>query len=173
MIEAKVQGIPDVNAALREIVPKLRVRAIRNALAAGARLVRNSARGNTPVLNMGNPASAQAVRRGVRRVGTVKRAISVRTSKLAKRRGDIGVFVAVRPAKAGARGARNPNDPFYWRWLNFGFTPRAKHRGAGRAQPGRRFLERGAAMLGQALQVFISTIGPQIAKLNKPKAPAP
>ena len=34
--EAKVQGLPDLRAALQGIVPKLRRRALRNALAAGA-----------------------------------------------------------------------------------------------------------------------------------------
>jgi HK97 gp10 family phage protein len=55
-----------------------------------------------------------------RKPGTVKQAIRVRTSKADRRAGDVGVFVNVRPAKAGQRGAKNPNDPFYWRWLEFG-----------------------------------------------------
>ena len=181
MIEAKVVGLPDLRAALQGVVPKLRVRAIRNALAAGAREVQKAARAATPVIS---PA-APAVRRGWRKPGTVRKAISVRTSKLARRAGSVGVFVNVRPAKgarygavtvgpvfrtrvrvlkrASQRGARSPNDPFYWRWLNFG----ARHmRGAG-------FLERGAAMLPQALAVFTARLPVIIGKLNRPKAPAP
>jgi len=160
MISAKVHGIPDMKAALAGIVPKLRVRALRNALAAGARVVQREARANVlPSLS----AASVPVRKGYRKPGTVRKAISVRTSSIAKRKGDVGVFVNVRPAKRGQRGAKNPNDPFYWRWLEFG----AKH------MPAREFLQAGGKRLGEALQVFKRTIGPQIAKLNKPKAPAP
>lgn len=160
MISAKVHGIPDLKAALAGIVPKLRVRALRNALAAGARVVQREARAKAaPVLS----AASVPVRKGYRKSGTVRKAISVRTSSIARRKGDVGVFVNVRPAKRGQRGAKNPNDPFYWRWLEFG----ANH------MPAREFLQAGGKRLGEALQVFKRTIGPQIAKLNKPKAPAP
>ena len=157
MISVKVQGIPDLKAALAGVVPKLRVRALRNALAAGARLVQKVARGATPVIS----SSALAVRKGYRKPGTVRKAISVRTSKIARRSGDVGVFVNVRPAKRGSRGGRNPNDPFYWRFLEFGtryFRPGA----------GVQFLQRAADRLPQALQVFIAKVGPQIDKLNNP-----
>ncbi len=185
MISAKVHGIPDLKAALAGIVPKLRVRALRNALAAGARVVQKAARAKTPVLS----ASSLPVRKGYRKPGTVRQAISVRTSKIARRKGDVGVFVNVRPAKRGQRGAKNPNDPFYWQFIEFGTHARAAgerskslsrgkwrnrvHKTATGATKAFRFLQAGAAMLPEALQVFIRTIGPQIAKLNKPKAPAP
>lgn len=185
MISATVRGLPDLREALRTLVPKLRRRALRNALAAGARLVRDEARRKTPVIN---PA-ALAVRKGYRAPGTVKKAVAVRTSKIATRAGNVGVFVNVRPAKQGGRGGKNPRDPFYWRWLNWGWNVARAGDGAGRAGkrhrrdlrkagaakrvPGRFFLEAGAAKLSEALKVFIASIGPQITKLNKPKAPAP
>jgi HK97 gp10 family phage protein len=152
-----VRGLPDLKAALREIAPKLRRRALRNALAAGARVVQKAMRDRTPVLKTTTYAGASAIRRGVRRPGTVQKAIAVRTSKLSTRRGDVGVFVNVRPARAGQRGARNPNDPYYWRWLNFGTT---KMGGAG-------FVEHATKFLSQALAVFTRTIGPQIERLNR------
>jgi HK97 gp10 family phage protein len=182
MIGAKGTGIPDLREALRGIVPKLRVRALRNALAAGARVVQRAARGAAPVLSAGAPA----VRKGWRKPGTVRRAISVRTSRVARQAGNVGVFVNVRPAKgagfktttarlfgvsirrriqtrASQRGARSPNDPFYWRFVNFGT----------RSLQARNFLQAGVNRLPDALQVFLATIGPAIAKLNRPKAPPP
>jgi len=159
MIDVKVLGIPELKAALNSIVPKLRVRALRNALAAGARLVQRQARAATPVLSPGS----LAVRKGYRTPGLLRKAISVRTSKLARRRGDVGVFVNVRPAKRGARGANNRLDPFYWRFIEFGT---AKLRA-------RQFLQKGADALPLALEAFKRAIGPAISKLNKPKAPAP
>ena len=170
-----VRGIPDLKAALSSIPEKLRRRALRNALAAGARVVRDAAKARVPVM------SAEAARRAPYRTpGLVKKSIVVRTSKSARRAGDVGVFVNVRPAKSGQRGAKSKTDPFYWRWLNFGWTPAGRKRGraginarrraraAGRssAVSGVQFLEAGAAKLEQALQVFISKIGPQIQKLN-------
>lgn len=179
MIEAKVVGIPDLREALRGIVPKLRVRVLRNALAAGARVVQKAARGATPVIS----ATDLMVQKGWRKPETVRKAISVRTSKVSRQEGNVGVFVNVKPAKgakyrttrgafgvktrtlqrASQRGAKSPNDPFYWRFLNFG-TEKARPFG---------FLEKGAEQLPQALRVFVAKIGPAIEKLNKPKAPAP
>jgi HK97 gp10 family phage protein len=185
MIGARVIGIPELKRELAAIPGKLRVRALRNALAAGARLVQRAARAATPVLNPASPA----VRKGYRKPGTVQKAISVRTSKIARRKGDVGVFVNVRPAKKGARGAKNPNDPFYWRFIEFGtqahrkgskssYTNRGKlitrrHRRGSSATKAFRFLQTGAGKLPEALGVFLRNIGSQIAKLNKPKAPAP
>lgn len=179
-VTAKVQGLPDLKAALLAIPRELRRRALRNALAAGARLVQRAARANAPVIKASDPA----VRQGRRKPGTMRKAISVRTSKIAKRAGDVGVFVNVRPAKKGQRGGRNPLDPFYWRWQEFGWNPasastmgrgsrgkrfrRSAHRFAPglKRVPGVAFLRKSARMLGQALQVFIQKIGPQIQKFN-------
>lgn len=170
VVEARVLGIPDLKAALSSIPAKLRKRALRNALAAAGRVVRDAARQAAPVL------------RGVapyRQRGTVRKAINVRTSKIARRAGDVGVFINVKPAKAGQRGAKSKTDPFYWRWLNFGWTPatgprsalakrnrRAHMRSSAPAVPGHHFLEAGAKRLGHALEVFKAKIGPAIAKLN-------
>ena len=155
-VSVQVRGLPELREELRALPDKLRRRALRNALAAGARIVRDEARRAAPVLN-------NSLRAPYRKPGTVRAAISVRTSKQARRAGDVGVFVNVRPARKGARGARSKDDPFYWRFLEFGTVKM-------RAMP---FLQPAAGKLAQALEVFIAKIGPQIAKLNQPKAPAP
>ena len=182
MMKATVTGIPDLRAALSSLPAKLRVRALRNALAAGARVVQGAARAATPSIS----ASALPVRLGYRKPGTVKKAISVRTSRVARQAGNVGVFVNVRPAKGAAfrtstrnvlgfklrsktlkrasqRGAKSPNDPFYWRFLEFG-TKNMRPFG---------FLQRGAQQLPRALAVFNAKIVPLIEKLNRPKAPPP
>lgn len=150
MISAKVNGIPELKAALAGLVPKLRRQALRNALAAGARVVRDEARRRAPVLQ-------PTLRAPYRKPGTVRKAVSVRTSKTARRAGDVGVFVNVRPAKRGQRGAKNPNDPFYWRFLEFGTKKMA-------ARP---FLQAGARKLADALEAFKRVIRPQIDKMNR------
>ena len=150
MIGATVRGLPEMKAALASIVPKLRRRALRNALAAGARVVRDDAKQRAPVLQ---PLASAPYRTP----GTVRKAMAVRTSKTARRRGDVGVFVNVRPAKAGQRGAKSKTDPFYWRFLEFGTSKMA-------ARP---FLQAGVRRLADALDKFKAVIGPQIDRMNK------
>lgn len=165
------QGLDAYKATLAGIVPKLRRRALRNALSAGARVVRDAARQNRRASSAGSPVTGNEVRNYTR--GSVAKAISVRNSKNAAHAGDVGVFVNVRPMKKGntsrfgpVRGAgrKNPDDPFYWRWLEFG-APKI-HVGA------RAFLQPAASRLLDALRIFEKTIGPQIQKLDtNPKDP--
>lgn len=182
-----IAGLEAAIATLKGLPDKLRKRALRNALAVAARIVRDAARRKTPVLSASDPA----VRKGWRKPGTLRKAITVRTSKLARRAGNVGVFVNVRPAKgakfsggrqvkASQRGAKNPNDPFYWRFVNWDINPagfdrskegKAQRRklnksGAPKSRPGVRFLEAGAAKLGAALEAFKNALGPALKKLN-------
>jgi hypothetical protein len=171
----RMANLPDVLQQLRDVPQRLRSRALRNALAVGGRVVQKAARAATPVID----AAARPVLRGYRKPGTVRKAISVRTSKIARRRGDVGVFVNVRPAKSGARGTRNPADPYYWRWINFGWQPgrklkkrnadafRKRERSAGVGKvAGAKFLEQGGQALPAALRAFEAALVPQIRRLN-------
>ena len=81
---AKVTGLPDLRAALLAVPGKLRKRALRNALAAGAREVRNVARQAAPKLAAPVRNKSGAV---IRKPGTVADALAVRTSKQAGRAG--------------------------------------------------------------------------------------
>lgn len=176
MIESKVTGLPDLRAQLKAFPVKLRNQALRQPLAAGARVVRNEARRLTPVLD-GNDS---AVRAGRRKPGTLRDAITVRTSKRERKLGNVGVFVNVRPAPKSQRGAKSPNDPFYWRWVEFGRQARAAATRVGRprlglrrtrrlravgAIAGFRMLTKAAALLPQALRIFIAKAGPAIQRL--------
>lgn len=184
-LDVKVRGIPDLRAALSSIPAKLRVRALREALRAAGLVVRNAARARAPVIS----ASAPAVRLGYRKPGTLRRAISVRNSKIARQQGDVGVFINVRPApgakfktlrsatgglklrlkvRGSQRGAKSPTDPYYWRWVNFGHKTKGGH-----MVPGTHFLEAGADRLEAALGVFQARIIPAIERLNQRNAPAP
>lgn len=177
-IDAQWSGLPDLKRELAQLAPKLRRRALRNALAAGARLVRDAAKAEVPVLQQPTRYRAK---------GTVRDAIKVRTSKQARAEGNVGVFVNVKPAKGAARGAKKPTDPFYWRWLNWGrqgrpgqpervVFGRANRLGikavkVRRARPGvgplpaLRFLEKGAERLGDALRVITARLGPAVQRI--------
>lgn len=164
----RLEGLDELKRELQAIPAKLRYRALRNALAAGARIIRDDARRRTPLLKASTFSGAKALRLGYRKVGTVRSAITVRTSKRARKQGNVGVFVNVRPAKGSARGARKPTDPFYWRWLEFGWTPRG-----GQPKAGAGMLQSAAQRLPAALREFQSKLAPMIRKLNQPKAPPP
>ncbi len=155
-IQVKVSGIEDVKKALRDLPVKLRKRALLNALRAGGRVFRDEARRLTPV------AAVPVRRKGavIRQPGTVRKAITVRTSKVARRNGDLGVYVNVRPAKGGQRGKYSPTDPFYWRWLEFG----------ARGKPGVQMLQRAVARAAEVVAKFSQTLEPQIQRLNRKDA---
>lgn len=155
-IIVKINGLDNLKKALLDIPRKLRVRALRNALSAGGRVIRNAARSRAPVLQMNTPSGRNAYRRGIRKPGTLRDAISVRTSRAAKRKGDVGVFVNVRPAKSGQRGARSFRDPYYWRWMEFGF----------RGKGGVGYLKYGASKLGEALNIFEKSLAKTMKRLN-------
>lgn len=165
----EVKGLAELKQKMADIPKVLRRRVLRNALAAAAREVRDTARRNAPVLNLGTSLKAP-----YRKPGTVKQAIRVRTSKADTREGNVGVFVNVKPVKnsSGQRGAKNPNDPYYWRWQEFGWTPATGPRkgaagkagkrdrrrlvkaGASPQIPGKHFLQSGANRLPAALAIF-------------------
>lgn len=179
--------IVDLRTAFAELTGTLKKKLLRQALAAGAKLVKQEAQRLAPVLRL-------PVYRGgklYRKPGTVKKAIAVRTSKIAKRKGAVGVFVNVRPAKgakfkngallsASKRGAASPDDPFYWRWLEFGRQARGAGgvkktkkgtksvRAVGAIAPA-RFLQRAADKLPEALKAFEAALVPAIEKANRRK----
>lgn len=147
--DVKVEGFKELAAKLRSLAPAMRKKVLRNALSAGARIVRDEAKLKAPVLS----STAKAP---YRQSATVKKAIRVRTSKSARRAGDVGVFVNVKPAKSGARGAKSRTDPFYWRFLEFGT----------RKMAARSFLRPATNKLGEALAVFNKQVIRWIDKVN-------
>jgi HK97 gp10 family phage protein len=167
----EIKGFDELARKLRAITPTLKKQALRTALAAGARAVRDEARRKTPVLQ--SPMK-------YRTPGLVRDSLSVRTSKSARQAGDVGVFVNVRPAKgakvrtnttrilglrlksrtlvrASERGAKSKRDPFYWRFLEFGTK---KMRSFG-------MLQAGAKKLPEALRIFQSAIGKWFERAEK------
>ena len=131
-VKLKVDGISALRAELLKLAPDMRKGPAKRALRAGAKPVLDRAFTETPIL------SANIFKRGkmVRRAGTLRRALKIRSSKDVNRTGDVGVFINYKPLKKGVaqafkeatgrRGADNPDDPFYWRWVHF--ATRVNHR---------------------------------------------
>jgi HK97 gp10 family phage protein len=116
----RIVGLEDAQRALGDLPRKLRFGTLRKALRAAGRVIQVEARANAPVLQT---AAKHRIR------GLVRRSITVRASRLARRRGDVGVYVTVRQLNskqilagraAGYGVGRNPRDPFYFRFLELG-----------------------------------------------------
>lgn len=113
-IAVRMDGIDDLRRAADELRRDLRLRTVRAALVAAAQPIARSARTRAPVLREPHP---------YRLPGTVAKSIVTRASRVYRGNdGQVGVYVAVRKRKGlgGKASARNPFDPFYWRFLEFG-----------------------------------------------------
>lgn len=136
----RIHGIESFVKVLRDLPATLQKKVIRQMLRDSMKTVRESARAYAPVLQ--KPVDKNGYPR--RLPGTLRRAISVRTSKVEAKAGNVGVFVNVRPlpgnvyrgkgkarvlVKKSSSHADNPRDPYYWRWLEFGTQKRNSVKG--------------------------------------------
>lgn len=151
----KLEGIDELKRILQALPARIRGKAIRAALRKAATVIRDDAKARAPVLQAMVP---------YRTPGTVKKRISIRASKFARQAGDEGVFVGVKPLRGradtrryGKASARNPHDPFYWRFLEFGT----------RKMGARPFLDPAAKEKGEdAIRIFMREAVPAIEKFN-------
>jgi HK97 gp10 family phage protein len=158
-IVVELEGVNDLKMALAEASAVIRKKAVRGALREAAKVIQGAARANSPLLAIATP---------LRKHGTVKKNIVTLGSKFARQSGDEGVYVGVRPLRGAARvkklgraSATNPNDPYYWRFLEFGTKKMA-------ARP---FLRPAAESKGpEAIAKFMRSVVPQIEKLNQRKS---
>jgi HK97 gp10 family phage protein len=127
-----VHGLAEFRAKLTELPRKLQSKVLRSLMRNAMTVVREAARAKVPTLKT-QPRNPDGTPR--RLPGTVRKAISVRNSKVEARAGNVGVFVNVRPlpgsvyrgrgrnrvvVRKSQRSAANPRDPYYWRWIEFG-----------------------------------------------------
>lgn len=128
LVETRIAGLKGLLAGLDALPGRLEEKAIWSALGGAAVEIKKLAIEKAPELERAT---------NTRTPGTVKRAIRVQRSKFNKgQNGFFEVIVRVKPlgskrkreaAKAGAlSGANNPNDPYYWRFLEFGTSKMAK-----------------------------------------------
>jgi HK97 gp10 family phage protein len=192
----RIHGLAEFRAKMAELPRTLQRKVLRGLMRDSMKLVRETARTEAPVLQT-QPRNPDGTPR--RLPGTLRRAISVRTSKAEDKAGNVGVFVNVRPLKGNVyrgrganrvlvrksqRGADNPRDPYYWRWLEFGTRMRRSVRGKrvkidrkatfypattganrGRVQA-YGFLKTAAARLDDAVKRFTAGLSDWVAKAN-------
>lgn len=126
-VEVRVAGLQELLKGLQGLPAELEKKAIYAALGGAARIVRDRAIELAPEIDSSHPM----VKTGRRTPGTVKRAIRASRSKINKgQRGLYEMIVRVKPLKSkvrnqfkqatGKAGKDNPNDPYYWWWVEFG-----------------------------------------------------
>lgn len=187
MPEIQVQGLAELRRALLTYPKKIQKRALDKAMAAGARVVAAEARKNAPVRSNGKWSGGQITPAGATRANIV--------AKRGQRRyaggSDSYFIVGVRHGKTntnpvGRDGRKRTvtaydkrgQDPFYWRFQEFGYTAvgrakalsgakkRRRVRPTGRYIPGKFFMTRAlSASSGAALEKIRAVLEQEIAKL--------
>jgi HK97 gp10 family phage protein len=123
----QIAGLRELLQGLSDLPFELGKGAIYSALGGAGAVVRKEAQALVPQLSGTDPA----VLRGVRKPGTLKRAIRVSRSKINRGKNGLWeVIVRVKPLKrkqvskfkssTGLRSVDNPDDPYYWWWVEFG-----------------------------------------------------
>ena len=112
----KVHGLQELSQTLMKLPAELEKRVIMGALRAAGQTIRKEAMARAPILQEPDPR---------RRAGTLRKSISVRRVK-GKVAVYVGVFglsgkrMAAFKAGGGTKGANNPDDPYYWKWVEYG-----------------------------------------------------
>lgn len=177
----EVKGLREIEAALKGFTPALQKRAIRQALGAGARVVRDAARANAPVRTGVLKRNIQAV------VGKINPAKGIQNAYIGEETGKVGPVNAAGKVEFKRRGKlrlraqtrreKRGEDPYYYRFQEIGFTAvgrrkarsgAAKRRGGsatGTKVPGKRFLTRAfEANVGAITDKFKAAIAAFIEK---------
>lgn len=151
---AKLEGLDDLKRAIADLAGDLKSKVVRSALRDAAKPMHKAMVAAAPVLKEDHP---------YRLPGTLKKSILVKASKRFNGKGgEIGVYIAVRKRKGlgGKAGARNPFDPFYWRFVEFGTSKK----------DGRRFMSNAFDAHAQgAIAVFRARLKTRIDKANTRK----
>lgn len=118
-LSVKVTGLKELGQALENLGRKTKNKLGAKAMRKGGTIIRDQARANAPMLKEKVPH---------RKRGTLKKHIVASTKP--QKDGSIRTIIFVRQlktskvlefkGKTGKSGAYNPNDPFYWRFVEFG-----------------------------------------------------
>ena len=163
----KIRGLAEIKDAFAQLPAKVNRKVLNDGLIAGARLVRDEAKRRVPLLKFPDPrrlrgALQRAIHAGrVRPEGRAAASVWIRVRSLTK--SQVARFKRAQ-LKGGKRvkAALNPNDPFYWRFVEFGTSKMA-------ARPFMRpaFEARKHAMVDKAITVFRDRVQAEIQKLGR------
>lgn len=119
MARSEVKGLSDVLTRMARQEQKMRIRTIRKAAVIGANDIRDEAKRIAPVLQVPTKNRTR---------GTVKAALRSKGRVQPDKSYEVTVWVkglskdakAKFKSESGLAGSKNPKDPFYWWFLEFG-----------------------------------------------------
>lgn len=119
IVEIRISGLREINRAMQELPRRMDRRLLSKSLIAGGRLIRDEARDRVPLLQLPDPRRVRGALRRAIHVGAVRpeghtASVWIRVRSLTRRQ------IASFKKKRGKSAATNPNDPFYWRFVEFG-----------------------------------------------------
>lgn len=167
-LRVEFKGLSEISRAMRELPKRIDRKILDDGLLAGANIVRDQARALAPVLMHPDPRW---------RPGALKRAIQSARLTASQTQYAAEVIVHVRKLSAQqigafkrraakrkrpANGRLNPDDPFYWFFVEFGAAGRP-------AQPFLRpaFESRKQQAVDAAIKIFSDRVQLEIAKLSR------
>lgn len=117
----RIEGLAALGRTLAQLPARLEQKIIMGALRAAGQVIRKDAMARVPILSKPDPR---------RRPGTVKRNIVVRKTQFKKNSVYVGVASISKKKLAaykagGKKAANNPNDPYYWIFLEYGTSKMA------------------------------------------------
>ncbi len=150
--QIQVRGLRELNRELKALPDKLKKKAVRRAIAAGAKIVQKDAKTNAP-----------------RRTGALRRAIAVRSTPSRSQPNLVRSSVFVRTAGNRSKATiKRGEDPHYWKFQEFGWRatgPGAKKSGLSRAD----FRARGRKIAGKGFmqKAFKRNVGRVLATFRR------
>ena len=160
--QIQVRGLAELNRELKAFPAKLQKKAVRRAIAAGAKIVQKDAKANAP-----------------RNSGATRRAIATKSTPSRSQPNLVRSSVFVRTGGNRTKATRGRNeDPYYWYFQEFGYRAtgrgaktsglsRADFRARGRKIAGKRFMRRALERnSGRILATFRSTLKREIDTYN-------
>lgn len=171
-ISAKITGIPAFASRLRALSLDMQNKVVRSGALAAGTVFKKGAQANAPELKKQDKRRTR---------GALKKGIYAGRSRSKSRPGTEVIVVGVRSGKKAGKSG----DPFYWRWQEDGWVPRApgkrvkggekrkalersRAKAGGQFVPGRHYFQLSFTSNGQkALEAFNSRLSQRIAKANK------
>lgn len=156
----EIRGLREIQDAMRELPKRINRNMLDQGLLTGARIVRDEAKARVPLLREPDARRRRGTLQRAIRAGRVRpqgyaAAVWVRVRKLT------GKQIARFKAKGKGKGSQNPNDPFYWAFVEFGTS----------TQPARPFMRpafeaRKVEAVNKSVGYFRQRVQAEIAKLG-------
>lgn len=120
LVNVRINGLREIQAAMAELPRRVDKKVMDAGLLDGARIVRDDAKNRVPLLKEPDARRRRGTLRRAIRAGRVRptqyaATVWVRIRQLSGRQ-----RASFKAKNRGAKGADNPNDPFYWRFVEFG-----------------------------------------------------